>query len=154
MKIKSQRDFAAGLLFVVVGVACAWRSIDRLVAVGAPAGTGYFPLGLGVLLAVLGAMVLFKALALESVGGDPIGRIGWRPLTATLGAVVFFGVALPHLGWFITAPGTVALVCHATPGRNWRRVAALGVATTAVGGVLLTFWPGLGLPLWPRAAGH
>lgn len=72
MKIKSQRDFWSGLMFVVVGVAFACGSIiNYSFGTSARPGPGYFPFGLGVLLAVLGAVVLFKALTIESEGGSP-----------------------------------------------------------------------------------
>ena len=51
------------------------------------AGPGYFPFGLGVLLAILGAAVLFKALTIETDGGEPIGAFPWRPLIIILLAV-------------------------------------------------------------------
>ena len=34
MKIKSQRDFWSGLLFVVIGIAFAWRTSDESFGVG------------------------------------------------------------------------------------------------------------------------
>ena len=43
-------------------------------------GAGYFPLMLSVIMAILGAIVLFKSLTIESPNGDPIGNIAWKPL--------------------------------------------------------------------------
>jgi len=62
VNIKSQKDFFSGLLFMGVGVAFAWGATTYTVGTGARMGPGYFPLMLGVLLAVLGAAVIFKAL--------------------------------------------------------------------------------------------
>ena len=86
MKIKSQSDFWAGLMFIVVGVAFAWGATNYSIGSSAQPGPGYFPLGLGVLLAILGAFVLFKSLTIESEGGDPIGTFAWRPLVIIVGA--------------------------------------------------------------------
>ena len=88
MKIKSQRDFWSGLMFVVVGVAFAWGATEYSFGTSARPGPGYFPFGLGTLLALLGALVLFKALTLESEGGDPVGAFAWRPLVVILLAIV------------------------------------------------------------------
>ena len=54
--IKSQKDFFAGLLFLVLGVAFALGAQTYNVGTGARMGPGYFPLMLGVVLALLGAI--------------------------------------------------------------------------------------------------
>jgi hypothetical protein len=106
MKPKSQRDLVAGLLFVVVGLAFAWGSTEYEFGNAANPGPGYFPFGLGVLLALLGGFTLFKAMSIETRDGERIGSIGWRPLLIIPAAIVFFAFALPRLG----LPLTVALV--------------------------------------------
>ena len=101
MGIKSQRDFFAGLMFMAVGVAFAWGSTNYQIGTGARMGPGYFPLLLGVLLALIGAIVTFKATVVETEDGDPIGRWAWRPLCFILAANFAFGIllgGLPSLG--------------------------------------------------------
>ena len=61
MNIKSQKDFFSGLMFMGVGVAFAWGSSGYTIGSSARMGPGYFPLALGVLLAVLGGSVLYGA---------------------------------------------------------------------------------------------
>ena len=70
MKIKSERDFWSGLMFLVVGIAFAWGATTYSFGSSARPGPGYFPFGLGILLALLGAMVLFKALTIETEDGE------------------------------------------------------------------------------------
>ncbi|MBC7214174.1 MAG: tripartite tricarboxylate transporter TctB family protein [Burkholderiaceae bacterium] len=101
MGIKSQRDFFAGLMFMAVGVAFAWGSTNYQIGTGARMGPGYFPLLLGVLLALIGAVVTFTATTVETEDGDPIGRWAWRPLVFILAANFAFGIllgGLPSLG--------------------------------------------------------
>ena len=90
MKIKSERDFCSGLMFVVVGVAFAVGAMRYPMGNSARPGPGYFPLLLGVVLAALGAIVLFKSLTIEREGGDPIGAIAWRPLLVVMAATAAF----------------------------------------------------------------
>jgi hypothetical protein len=97
MKIKSQKDFWAGLMFIVVGIAFAWGATNYTIGEGARMGPGYFPLVLGVLLAFLGAFVLFQAMVVETETGDPIGKWAWRPLIFILLANFVFGVLLGGL---------------------------------------------------------
>lgn len=97
MNIKSQKDFFSGLMFMVVGVAFAWGASSYTIGTGARMGPGYFPLVLGVLLALLGGAITFKALVVETVDGDKIGTISLKPLFFIIVANLVFGVALGGL---------------------------------------------------------
>ena len=103
VKIKSQKDFWSGLMFVATGLGFAAGATNYSFGTSARPGPGYFPFGLGILLAMLGALVLFKSLTIETEGGDPIGAIPWRPLGLITLAVVVFGLALPKLGMIVSA---------------------------------------------------
>ena len=101
MNIKSQKDFFSGLMFMGVGVAFAWGSSSYTIGSSARMGPGYFPLALGVLLAVLGGVITFKALVVETVDGDKIGAFAWRPLIFIILANLVFGAmigGLPSIG--------------------------------------------------------
>ena len=54
MKIKSQRDFWSGLMFLVVGIGFAIGASDYSLGTSARPGPGYFPLILSVIMAILG----------------------------------------------------------------------------------------------------
>ncbi len=101
MKIKSQKDFFSGLMFTVVGVAFAWGASTYNIGTGARMGPGYFPLMLGILLALLGGLIMFKALVVETEDGDKIGKFAWKPLFFIIGSNILFGVmlgGLPSIG--------------------------------------------------------
>ena len=97
MNIKSQKDFFSGLMFMGVGVAFAWGATNYTVGTGARMGPGYFPLLLGVLLAVLGGVITFKALVVETEDGDKIGTWAWKPLFFIILANLTFGLMLGGL---------------------------------------------------------
>ena len=94
MKMKSQKDFFSGLMFTVVGAAFALGATTYTVGNGARMGPGYFPLMLGVLLAVLGSIIMFKAMVVETPDGAKIGKWAWRPLIFIILANLLFGVML------------------------------------------------------------
>jgi hypothetical protein len=101
VNIKSQKDFFSGLMFMCVGVAFAWGASSYNIGNGARMGPGYFPLVLGVLLSVLGGVITFKALVVETVDGEKIGTIAWRPLFFIIAANLVFGASiggLPSIG--------------------------------------------------------
>ncbi len=97
MNIKSQKDFFSGLMFMGVGVAFAWGATTYNVGEGARMGPGYFPLMLGILMGILGAVITFKSLVVETEGGDKIGKFAWKPLVYIILANVVFGVLLAGL---------------------------------------------------------
>ncbi|MBP6900891.1 MAG: tripartite tricarboxylate transporter TctB family protein [Burkholderiaceae bacterium] len=149
MKIKSQKDFWSGLMFIVVGLAFAWGATNYSFGSSARPGPGYFPFGLGLLLAVLGAAVLFGALTVETDDGDPVGSIGWKPLIVITFSVVVFGLLLPRLGMVISLPILVIMSAWAGDEFHWKE--AVLNATLLTGGSWLIFIKGLNLtiPLWP-----
>ena len=97
MGIKSQKDFFAGLMYMAAGIAFAWGATNYKIGDGARMGPGYFPLMLGVLLALVGVVVTFKSMVVETVDGDKIGKWAWKPLFFILASNLIFGVLLGGL---------------------------------------------------------
>lgn len=149
MKIKSQRDFWSGVMFIGVGVAFAWGATDYSFGNSARPGPGFFPFGLGVLMALLGAIVLFKALTIETATGDPIGAFAWKPLLIILGSIVLFGLMLPKLGLVVTLPVLITLASTASDEFHFSTTLISAAVLTL--GSWLVFIVGLSLtiPLWP-----
>lgn len=107
MKIKSQRDFWSGLMFVATGIVFAVGATSYSLGTSARPGPGYFPLILSVIMALLGALVLFKSLTIETEGGDPIGSIAWRPLIFVVISIAAFAAVIVPAGIFVA--GAVAI---------------------------------------------
>ena len=149
MKIKSQKDFWSGLMFMAVGIAFAWGATAYNFGSSARPGPGYFPFGLGILMAILGGMILFKAMTFEVEGGDKIGKWAWKPLIMITATVASFGWTLPHIGMFIALPILVFVAASAGDEFHWKD--ALINAIILTGGSWLIFIYGLNLtiPLWP-----
>ncbi|EGJ12081.1 MULTISPECIES: tripartite tricarboxylate transporter TctB family protein [Rubrivivax] len=153
MKIKSQKDFWSGLMFVAVGVGFAWGAQEYSFGSAARPGPAYFPFGLGILLAILGSMVLFKALTIATEDGDPIGRWAFKPLAIIVGSVVVFGFALPHLGMFIAIPLLVVISAAAGDEFHWRDALISAVVLTAGSWAIFIKGLSLTIPLWPAFLG-
>jgi hypothetical protein len=149
MKIKSQRDFVSGLMFVVVGVGFAIGATNYSMGNSAKPGAGYFPLMLSVIMAVLGAIILFKALTIETEGGDPIGHIAWRPLIVIIVSITVFAIALPRLGMFITIPLLIVMVSFAGDEFSWKGVIGNSIVLTAGSWVIFIWGLSLTIPLKP-----
>lgn len=157
MSIKSQKDFFSGLMFMVVGGGFAWGATTYNVGTGARMGPGYFPLVLGVVLAILGAAITFKAMVVETETGDKIGAWAWKPIFFVLGANLLFGVLLggiPKLG--VPSMGLMAGIYGLTivaslAGERFKLRDVLILATILAVGSYLAFIVLLKLqmPVWP-----
>ena len=168
MKIKSERDFWSGLMFVAVGVVfaigatnysmgppcpandpCAANLWARLSQLSAHPGAGYFPLGLSILLALLGAIVLFKSLTIESEGGDPVGAFAWRPLLVIVVAIAVFGVMLEKIGLALTVPVLIFIASLAGDEFHWKGVLANAIVLTIGSWFIFVWGLKLTIPMWP-----
>lgn len=149
MKIKSQRDFWSGLMFIVVGAAFSFGALNYSFGSSARPGPGYFPFGLGVLLAILGGMILFEALTIETEDGEPIGAIAWKPLLVILGAVALFGFALPRLGLVISLPLLILVSAYASDEHTWLGSLLNAVVITAMSWLIFVVGLKLTIPMWP-----
>jgi hypothetical protein len=153
VKIKSEKDFWSGLMFMAVGLGFAAGATNYNFGSSAKPGPAFFPFGLGVLLALLGAVVLFKSLTIEAEGGDRVGAIPWRPLILITLSVVLFGFALPTLGMIISLPLLILVTSLAGDEFKLKEVIINSLVLTI--GSWLIFIKGLNLiiPLWPTFLG-
>ena len=149
MTILRHRDFIAGAFFCVIGAGFAAASTFYAFGTSAHPGPGMMPFGLGLMLAVLGA-VLAGGVVLSRGKPDPALPIAWRPFIVVMGAILLFGLLLERAGLLLTLPAVIATVSFAAPEVRWRDVAISAVVLTA--GCWLLFIQGLKLllPLWPQ----
>jgi hypothetical protein len=157
VNIKSQKDFFSGLMFMGVGVAFAWGATTYNVGNGARMGPGYFPLMLGILMSVLGAIITLKALVVETVGGDKIGKWAWKPLFFIILANLVFGallaglpvIKLPAFGLIVAIYALTFIASMAETG--WKFKNTFILATVLAVGSYLAFVLALKLqfPVWP-----
>ena len=149
MKIKSEKDFWSGLMFIAVGLGFAWGATEYSFGSSARPGPAYFPFGLGVVMAVLGAMVLFKALTFEVEGGDKIGAWAWKPLLIIVGAVAGFGFILPKLGMIISLPLLIFVAAQAGDEFRWKEALINAAVITLMSWGIFIKGLSLTIPLWP-----
>lgn len=149
MRIKSQRDFWSGLMFVVAGVAFAVGATNYSMGTSARPGAGYFPLLLSVIMAILGAIVLFKSVTIESPGGDPIGGLAWRPLLIIIGAIAIFGLTIERLGMLIAVPVLIFIASWAGDEFRWRGVIVSAIVLTVGSWLVFVYGLKLTIPVFP-----
>ncbi len=152
MKIRHQKDFWSGLMFLVVGVGFAIGALNYSFGNSARPGPAYFPFGLGILTALLGVFEIGKALLSKATDGD-IGAWPIRQMVIILAAVVLFGALLPKLGLIVALPVLIFISSLASGEFHLREVLITCVVLTIFS--WLTFIKGLGLtvPMLPTFIG-
>lgn len=149
--IRNPRDFFAGLIFLFFGILTAALSRDYPIGSAMRMGPGYFPLLLGVILALLGFVICARSLALRghAIEGHGIESVDPRALILVLAAVAAFAATIETAGIVIAA--TLVLVIGAAASREsrYREVIALTLLLVAL--TVAVFVYGLSLPfkVWP-----
>jgi hypothetical protein len=155
--IKSQQDFFSGLMFTLVGGGFAWGATSYTIGTGARMGPGYFPLLLGIFLAVLGAFITFYSLVEHTDDGEPIGKFAWKPIGYILGANVIFGVllaglpsiGLPPMGLIAAIYALVIIASKAGETFNLKEVLILGTILSVGSYLAFIMLLKLQMPVWP-----
>lgn len=157
MRIQHDRDVYAGGLLALVGSAFAWGSTSYTVGSSARMGPGYFPLMLGVLLALLGLIILLRGWRRGPAQRQAVGAWAWKPLFFIVASNLLFGVllgGLPSLG--LPAMGFIAAIFGLTvvagfAGERFSLKESLLLATVLAVGSYLAFVLLLQLPfdVWP-----
>ena len=155
--IKSQKDFFSGLMFAIIGGAFAWGATSYSVGTGARMGPGYFPLLLGILLAILGAFTVFYSLVEHTEDGDKVGKFVWRPIVYVLGANVAFGILLaglpslgvPAMGLIVAIFALVIIASRAGDRFNLKEVLILATVLSVGSYTAFIMLLKLQMPVWP-----
>ena len=142
MKIKSPKDFWAGLMFIAFGgFFLVWALVNYQMGTAVRMGPAYFPALLGGLLAVLGLMVFIGSFALE---GPPVPKMSMRPLLMVTAACVIYGYLMKPAGLIIATGFLVYISAFGGHQFKWKEVTLLYVALIVFS--ILVFVKGLTLP--------
>ena len=148
MKIKSPKDFWAGVMFFGVGLFfMLWSISFYQMGSAVRMGPAYFPAVLGGLLAVLGAIVLAGSLTTE---GPPVPPFSFRPLILLSVGVVLYGYLMKPLG---LVGATAALVYVSAAGGhefNWKEVTVLYIILILFSWLVFVKGLTLPFPVWPE----
>lgn len=148
MKLRSEKDFWSGLVFIAAGAGFAVGSLGDGFGSRTAPGPGLFPVAAGALAAGVGAALLFKSLALETEGGERIGPWAIVPLMLIAVAMISFAWTLPQLGLFVAVPGLVLFSALAVGAVQAGALALQLVVLTAAAFGLFVWVLHAAVPLW------
>ena len=148
MRIRSQKDFASGLMFILVGLAFSWTARGYSMGTAAKMGPGYFPFLLGMVLAVLGALVLIGSMSSKGEE-DHLARWDLKILLWILGSVVLFGLLLKPLGMVLSVFVLVLVSSMASHEFSWKGALLNGVVLVLISVGAFVYGINLQMPVWP-----
>ena len=145
-RIRSPKDFWAGLIFIAIGGGFVLLAQQYRLGDLHRMGPGMFPTLVGALLAALGAVLALRAFALDET---PVPRFYARPIGISLLAIVLFAIALQWLG--LVAAIAVLVLVGAHAARDVRPLENLALAAVMIlfSVVVFVWLLGLPLPLFP-----
>jgi len=148
LKIRNQKDFWSGVMFVAFGLFFAGFAQQYDMGTAARMGPAFFPTMLGCLLLLLGLLIAFEGLAREGHDGK-VAPFNFKALILVLGAVIAFGLLLRPGGMVLALFVLVMVSSFASPEFRLRDSLLLWVGLTLL--VLAVFIKGLGMtiPVWP-----
>ncbi len=146
-RVKDQRDFWSGVLFIVFGCAGLW--FGRAYAIGTLSrmGPGFFPMLMSVALIGTGAALLARSLV---VPGEPVERSAFWPQLLILAAIVVFGLMIERVGLAVSVLAVAAISGIAARGLRWYELAALALAMSGLSVALFVHLLGQPIPVWVR----
>jgi hypothetical protein len=142
MKIKSPKDFWAGLMFIATGLFFSlWAMAFYQMGTAVRMGPAYFPTVLGFLQIALGLIIFAGSFAFD---GPPVPRFNFRPLILVSVATVAYGYLMKPGGLVVATAALVYISAAGGHEFNWKEVTILFVALIIFS--IVVFVKGLTLP--------
>jgi Tripartite tricarboxylate transporter TctB family len=152
------RDFVGGLLLILIGLSAAFQGRSYQVGTIDNMGAGFFPVALGIILALTGGILLGGAIArrirLQAVADSeqaaPALPFEWRGWICICVSIIAFAVLSDYTGLVPATFACVAIAGIADRENSLRAILLLATGITLAGAVV--FWWGLGvtIPLFMR----
>ena len=144
--IKAPKDLAAGLFFIICGVAGYYFVIDMPMGAAVRMGPGYIPKVLSCIVALFGLFIAARSLVIQ---GDPLEGWKLRPLIIISISIFVFAFLIDSMGLVLAS--FLLMVLSTVGGREffWRETIIFSVLMS-LGAIVVFHWL-LGLPMqvWP-----
>ncbi len=148
MKIKKQKDFWTGVMFVAFGSLFWVYGLQYKAGTAARMGAGYFPRLLSVILIFTGLVLSVRSLSAKTVG-ERVTPFNWRTIVLIVGPVFLFGVLLQPLGMILSLLILIVAVSCASHEFKWRGALINALALISICTVLFVWALKLQFHVWP-----
>ena len=148
MKIRDQKNFWSGLMFLAFGAFFVGFAQQYDMGTAARMGPAFFPTMLGGIMFLLGIIVTIEGLAVEHADGK-IEPFNFRALGLVLGSVVAFGLLLRPAGLIVAL---FVLICVSSFGGHefkLRDVLLLSLGMSLLVFGVFVYGLSMTIPVWP-----
>jgi hypothetical protein len=148
LRIRNQKDVAAGLLYMAFGAAFSLGALNYKLGDAERMGPGWFPFWIGILLIVVGVITALAGVR-AAAAPEAVKRPELRPLAWVTGAVVLFGLLLQPLGLVVSLALLVVISSLASHEFTWKGALVTAVALILFSTAVFIWGINLQIPLWP-----
>jgi hypothetical protein len=145
MKLRSQEDFWAGVMFVACGIAAIVIARDYPMGSAMRMGPGYFPTLIGGALILLGALVSLFSFRHD---GQGIGRFPWRAIVMMSVAFAAFAWGIDNIGFVPALAILIVLSSLSSRHSKWIEIAIETVVLIVGCWAVFIYGLELPFPLW------
>lgn len=152
MQLRNKQDFWSGVMFILLGLGFAWKATSYSMGTAARMGPGYFPHWLGILMAILGAVILISSLR-PKAEKTTIDKFDFKILAIIISSIVVFALTLRPLGLIASLFLLVMISSLASHEHSWKVSIANSIFLIVL--CYMSFVKGLKLvfPIWPSFLG-
>jgi hypothetical protein len=153
MKIKNQKDFWAGIMFMVFGAFFASFGTRYTIGTAAKMGPGFFPTSLGVIVILLGIIISGGSLSAKA-SAEKVDKFNFLPLLLILGSTVVFGLLLKPAGLIVSLLMLVFISSYASHEFSWKATLINTAVLIAICLAVFVWALKLQFQLWPSFIGN
>lgn len=153
MKIKHEKDFWSGVMFVVIGIAFVVFARDYEFGTAQRMGPAYFPTVLGGVLIALGLVIGAQGLAAGGDGHGKVEKFHFGPIAWVLGAIVVYGVILLKAGLMLSMVVLIVISMYGSHEFKWKEALGVSVVMGAIVYGVFVYGLKLTIPVWPAIFG-
>ena len=139
-------DILAGCLMIFLGALGLLAGRDLSYGTPAMMGPGFLPRSLCVIIALIGAIVLIKALTKPHEALDTVNP---KPLIILVVGIAGFAFAAEGLGFVVATVWLLVVGSLADPESRWREIFISAAILTTLGALLFIYGLGVQMPIWP-----
>ena len=149
MQARTGQDFAAGVMFALIGLGALYIGADYAMGTPQRPGTGVLPRILAWCLIGTGGLLIIKAL----ISGDSrVGSWAWRPLICVTLATISFGMLVDSAGLVVAMAVSLWLCALGTAETRWIEFLVFLAIMIAIGVGLFVWLLGMPIPVLPIKA--
>jgi hypothetical protein len=139
-------DILAGGVMIFLGALGLWAGRDLTYGTPAMMGPGFLPKSLCAIIALIGTVVLIKAL---SKPHEALDAINPKPLIILVVAIAGFAFAAESFGFVVATIWLLVVGSLADPESRWKEILISTAVLTSLGALLFVYGLGVQMPIWP-----